>query len=308
MKAKARRKEISAPARRLGLTPTTDLRQSRPFVKSVLNLSAKAALVLAVAGPFFLGALNATADQFGTTVATDWQNWAAFSQGGGVTDTVTDQSGGTYVKGNIGVWGSGNVSLSGNAILDGDLYYRTSGTLKLSGKAKITGMRHHDAAGDTILQQSSNEAYMESDQLWAQPAQNPSPTYNFTTINTSQNMTITGTGHVVLKLTDFVLTGNATLTLQGTAATTFVFNITKQFSLSDSAKVVLSGGITASNVVYNVRNTGSDATVGGTASLQGILLANYRNVALSSSSITRGEVVGNKVTISGQAQLIHGSP
>src|SRR6266403_5725106 len=98
-------------------------------------------LLLAVALPFFLSAINAAADQFGTTVAPDWQNWAAFSQGGGVSDTTADeQSGGTYVKGNVGVWGTGNVTLSGNAILDGDLYYRTTGTLRLSGSAKITGM------------------------------------------------------------------------------------------------------------------------------------------------------------------------
>jgi Ice-binding-like len=279
-------------------------------MKRAFNFRSRSALLLAVAVSFFLGVTNATADQFGTTTLTDWQHWAAFSQGGGVSDTttVTDQSGGTYVKGNVGVWGPGNISLSGNAILDGDLYYRTTGTLKLSGGAKITGMRHHDAGGDTILQNSSNEAYMESNQLWAQPAQNPSPQYNFTTINTSQNMTITGTGHVVLKLTDFVLTGNATLTLQGTATTTFVFNITNQFSLTSLARIVLSGGLTAANVVYNVRNTGSDATVSGSARLQGILLANYRNVALSGSSITTGEVIGNKVTISGNAQLIHTSP
>ncbi len=90
--------------------------------KRAFNFRSGGALLVAVS--FFLGVINATADQFGTSVATDWQNWAAFSQGGGLSDTttVTDQSGGTYVKGNVGVWGTGNVSLSGNAILDGDLY------------------------------------------------------------------------------------------------------------------------------------------------------------------------------------------
>jgi Flp pilus assembly protein TadG len=246
------------------------------------------------------------ADQFGTTVATDWQDWAAFSQGAGVNGVVDQQGGTSYVKGNVGVWGNGNITLSSSAILDGDLYYRTGGTLKINGSAKITGMTHHDAAGDTILQNSSNEAYQESLQLAAQPANNPSPAYNFTTINTSQNMTITGTGHVVLNLTDFVLSSSATLTLQGTTpTTTFVFNVSNQFSLTGSARIVLSG-ITPFNVVYNVLGTGN-ASVGGTSQLKGILLANRRDVTLSSQSITTGEVVGNKVTISGGAQLIHAS-
>jgi len=78
--------------------------------------------------------------------------------------------------------------------------------------------------------------------------------------------------------------------------------------LSSSAKVVLGSGVSASNIVYNVLGTGSDATVSSSAQLKGILLANYRNVALSGNSITTGEVVGNKVTIGGSAQLIHASP
>jgi choice-of-anchor A domain-containing protein len=197
--------------------------------------------------------------------------------------------------------------LSGGTVIDGDLYYRSSGTLKISSKARITGTRHHDAAGDTILHNSSDEAFMESDQLWAQAANNPSPMYNFTTINSSQDMTITGTGHVVLKLTDFILKSSATLTLQGTTpATTFVFNISKQFSLSSSARIVLSG-ISASNVVFNVRGTGSDVTISSQSTLQGILLANNRNVNISGSSTVTGEVVGNKVSISGSSRLFHAS-
>jgi hypothetical protein len=287
--------------------------------RASFNFRSGSALLLASAVSFFLGVTNATADQFGTSVATDWQNWAAFSQGGGVSDTttVTDQSGGTYVKGNVGVWGPGNISLSGNAILDGDLYYRTTGTLSIKNNARITGTRHHDAAGDTILQNSSNDAYMESSQLATQTDHGgytysvnggPPQSGPLTNINTNQNITITGSGHVVLTLQNFVLISSATITLQGTAATTFVFNVSKSFSLTSSSRIVLSGGILASNVVYNVIGTGSEASVSGSAKLQGILLANQRNVALSGSSITTGEVIGNKVTISGTAQLIHTSP
>jgi cytoskeletal protein CcmA (bactofilin family) len=245
------------------------------------------------------------ADQFGTTVAPDWQTWAVFSQGGGVTDNtvVDDQSGTTSVQGNVGVWGTGNINLSGNATINGDLYYRSTGKLSISGNATITGTKHHDAAGDAVLQNSSNEAYMESDQLWAMP---PTPGYP-TTINTGSNMTITGTGHVVLSLQDFVLTGGV-FTIVGTSpATTFVFNVSRNFSLSGTSQIVLSG-ITPSNVVFNVRGTGTDATIGGSSAFQGILLANYRNVKVSGSSSVNGEIVGNKVTLAGGAHLTHASP
>ena len=261
-------------------------------------------LSLAITFSFFLGVFNATADQFGTTVATDWQTWTVFSQGGGVSDTAEDQTGSGYVKGKVGVWGNGNVSLSGSAIIDGDLFYRTTGTLKISGQAKITGVRHHDASSDSLLQQSSTEAFMESDQLWAQPATNT----QYTTINSSQNFTISGSGHVVLKLTDFVLTGG-TLTLQALApGTTFVFNVSNQFSLSGTSRIVLSAGLQPSQVIFNVRGTGSDVTLSGNSSFQGILLANYRNASVSSGATVNGEVVANKVSISGSARLTKASP
>ena len=161
---------------------------------------------------------------------------------------------------------------------------------------------HHDAAGDAILLNSSNEAYMESDQLWAQPA-----TFGYpSTINTGSDMTITGTGHVVLRLRDFILTGG-TFTLVGTSpGTTFVFNISRAFSLSGSARIVLSG-ITASNVIFNVRGGSNAAAISGSAAFQGILLANYRNVKISGGTVN-GEIVGNRVVISGGATLFHASP
>jgi hypothetical protein len=295
------------------------LRDTRDgLVKIPLNLSPRAALAFAVAASFFLGNLNAFADQFGTSVATDWQNWAAFSQGGGVTGTVTDQSGGSYIKGNVGVWGSGNISLSGSAVIDGELYYRTSGTLKLSAKAKITGAAHHDSAGDAILQNSSNEAYQESIQLNLADSHNYTYSINggptqsgatspLTTVN-NQSVTITGSGRIILQLQNFVLDGHNTLTLHGlNPATVFVLNVSKQFSLSNQAQILLSG-ISASHVLFNVLGSGPDAAINGSAQFRGILLANNRNVALNGSSVSTGEVVANKVTISGNAQLIHASP
>jgi hypothetical protein len=255
------------------------------------------------------------ADQFGTTVATDWQNWAAFSQGGGGGDAF-QQAGTSYVKGNVGVWGSGDVSLSASAILDGDLYYRTNGTLKISGSAKITGMTHHDGAGDTILQTSSNEAFQESIQ-----ANHPDSHNYFYSINggptqsaattpltniQNQSVSITGTGQIYLQLQNFVLGSSNTITLGGNASTYYVLTVSNQFSLSGQSRIVLSGGITPSHVLYNVLGTGN-ASVGGSSIFKGILLANQRNVTLSSQSITTGEVVGNKVTINGNAQLIHAS-
>jgi len=62
--------------------------------------------------------------------------WGMFSLGRGISDATTadDISGTTYVKGDVGVAGSGDIQMSGGTI-DGDLYYRSNGTLKTSGSA-----------------------------------------------------------------------------------------------------------------------------------------------------------------------------
>jgi len=83
--------------------------------------------------------------------------WGMFSLGGGISDATTadDISGTTYVKGDVGVAGSGDIQMSGGTI-DGDLYYRSNGTLKTSGSAKITGARIHNA--DALLDDHYNRA------------------------------------------------------------------------------------------------------------------------------------------------------
>ena len=109
----------------------------------------------------FLGAAGIRADisqavpEFG-----DLERWAAFSLGGGITDTDTidNFAGTTDIYGDVGVAGDGNITLSGSATIHGDLYYRTNGTLTLKGNAGITGARHHDTGSDSMLDNGVNEA------------------------------------------------------------------------------------------------------------------------------------------------------
>ena len=81
---------------------------------------------LFAAASLFLGAAGIRADisqavpEFG-----DLERWAAFSLGGGITDTDTidNFAGTTDIYGDVGVAGDGNITLSGSATIHGDLYY-----------------------------------------------------------------------------------------------------------------------------------------------------------------------------------------
>ncbi len=109
---------------------------------------------------------------------------------------------------------------------------------------------------------------------------------------------------VTLDLKNFTLRDHATLTLAGTATTSFIINVTRQFSLSGMSKIVLSGGVQWNNVFFNVLGSGSRVSLGGRATLTGTLTASQRIVRLRKRSIVYGSVVASRVLLSATAQII----
>lgn len=246
------------------------------------------------------GAFDAKGDLFSSGVDLGAAGqWAAFSLG--VRGVHTDLMGKTDVLGDVGVAGKRKLSLFDHTTIHGDLYYHSSRDLLMEGHAAVAGNMHNDGSSDTLLDQAVTDANNASDQAFALPV---SPQYaSLTTIDSS--MTISGSGTVVLKLTDFVLKGNDTLTLEGTAGTAFVINVSRQFSLSGNAQIVLSGGVQWDDVLFNVRGKGSAVSLNGKVSLQGILLANHRTVNLHGHSTVMGEVIANQIKLNDNSQIIH---
>jgi hypothetical protein len=121
-----------------------------------------------------------------------------------------------------------------------------------------------------------------------------------------QNVTLSGAPGetVTLNLRNFALHNHATLTLEGTATTSFVINVTKQFSLSGMSKIILSGGIQWNNVFFNVLGTGSTVSLSGKASLTGTLTAAQRVVRLRGQTAVYGKVIARKVLLSNAAQIV----
>lgn len=263
-------------------------------------------LLLPAAMAFLLSSVGARADLFTCGVdlgaAGRTKTWAAFTLGGGMTDS--DYTGQANIFGDVGAAGNGDVDLRGNAIIHGDLYYHQGGTLKVKNHGTVTGVIHNDAASDTLLNQGVADAMNASNQAFALPV---TPAYSSLT-KIDHSMTITGSGCIVLKLTDFVLNGKDTLTLTGTAGTTFIINVTKGFSLADSAKIVLGPGISFNDVLFNVRGTGSDVKLSGNSNLQGILMANQRKVVMNDNAFVKGEVIANHIDLNKNAVINRASP
>jgi hypothetical protein len=131
-------------------------------------------------------------------------------------------------------------------------------------------------------------------------AQDPSPK----TIRLDhRNLTLTVWGNSPLSLTSLIIR-HGTLTLQGTAGTAFIINIRNQFSLSHSAKIVLSGGLTPEDVVFNVLGSGSDLVIRGQSELIGTLHAVYRIVRTTGRSVVIGDVIASEIKLSRGGNVI----
>lgn len=109
---------------------------------------------------------------------------------------------------------------------------------------------------------------------------------------------------VTLNLQNFTLSGHSTLTLLGDATSTFIINVTNQFSLTQSAKVLLSGGLQWDHVFFNVLGPGATVILSGKSILVGSLTASERKVRLDGSAMIYGAVAGRQVVIRQGAQII----
>jgi hypothetical protein len=109
---------------------------------------------------------------------------------------------------------------------------------------------------------------------------------------------------ISLDLRNFVLRGHSTLSLLGDATSTFTFNVTKQFLLSQSARIILAGGLQWNQVFFNVLGNGPAVSVSGQASLSGILAAPNRWVSLRNRSTIYGQVTASRLIIRQAARII----
>jgi hypothetical protein len=234
--------------------------------------------------------------------------WAVLGMGGigSAGNTSISMSGSSSIRGtiaNAGVANAGDVNMSGSSLINGVLSLNTAGRLNKSGTSKVVEGVRQNTATDGVLDQAVADALTASQTAANLPATIPSPT-NVVISNPSQNITITGrTGTNVWNITNVAIS-NGTLTLSAPAGGYFIINVSGNFALSGKSKIVLAGGITASEVLYNFIGSGGGISLTGGASVTGILLAPQRVVALDCSTVT-GEILSGGICIafSGTTQV-----
>jgi len=275
-----------------GINPRT----MSKFLRSVILLGALCCVIPGLSAAVYLDTLPDGSINTGA-----FSNFTVLTSGD-LSDTNNTFTGPSRVDGNIGIGRNGNFSMSDGTI-NGDIYMNSAGKFTKSGPAQHNGTVFYSQ--DAVLNAALNDARSLSMAAASDPGggtyTTTQGTFNGSTVNSGQSITLSGTGKVVLNLQDFVMTGG-TFTLNGTAMTTFIINVNRNFSLNNSS-VVLSGGLMASHVLFNVKGTGNQVSLNQGTSLSGILLATSRKISLSGGKVY-GKVIAEQIAITSGGQVI----
>jgi choice-of-anchor A domain-containing protein len=258
-----------------------------------------AAVVLISGGPV----RPAWADFVGTELGAAG-GWAVLEIGNGNV-SISGPSPPGLIVGNVGIAGTspGNFSDSGDPI-KGGLYLGGSQTATLSGGASVTGGILNNQGA---LLSSAASVATHASATFAGLAATQSVTGNQITGTTTITASNPG-GLNVIDVSNINLGNGQVLTLNGPAGTEFILNDSGGMTLN-SARVVLAGGLSANDLVFNV--TGNNVqTSGGLINesvLTGIILAPNENVQLTPGSMTGEIISGQNINIASGAN-VSGAP
>jgi hypothetical protein len=211
----------------------------------------------------------------------------------GLANATVALTGHSVDQGSAAVGQSGSVALTGFAAV--------TGTLTLDPTASSTASRHAGvgSAQSADLSQAAADALAGAAALAGM-----TPTQTFGVLGASTVISGNG-GQNVIDVGGILLGGSSALTLSGSAADYFYINDAGQFSLSARSAIVLTGGVQASHVIFNVEGAGPGVVVTDQAVAQGTILAPDRNIALNSQLV--GSIIGAQglaINIGGGAQVV----
>jgi hypothetical protein len=251
------------------------------------------ALALAAAGTLLPGPAARAGFVSATLGPAGPSNWAILSTGNAATTDFALNGPGTTV-GSVGVGATGKLSLDSS---NGDPATAIVGNVYLSSGSSITHPQQvHGSVftgQDAVLSQAAADARAAVATFAGLPATNPT-----TSVGNSTG-TISGTGGVnVLNISGLNL-NHGSLTLSAPKGGQFVINDSGQFTLN-SGVIRLAGGLTPSDVVFNITGTGPDVSSSGglhnESVVNGILLAEDRNIAFA-PGLVNGEVISDGSSI-----------
>jgi len=200
--------------------------------------------------------------------------------------------------GNVGVASSGQkFQASGSVNMSGKLYLHTGDTYNSSAPG-VPQPQPQNAANDAFLNQARNDAFAASSF-----AAGLTPTATYGTINNNLTISESSAGNYVFNITSIDFSGGKALTLSAPAGSSYTLNISGSIVLT-SGSILVSGGLTAADVLINYTGTNVVQFSGGGNSSQvfGTILAPNAEVGLHPGFVA-GSVIADMITLSSGGQI-----
>jgi hypothetical protein len=210
------------------------------------------------------------------------------------------------VAGNVGIADSGaTFALSSPAQVTGNLYLAPGARFNNSGTIQGSIFNTGQGPNGTTLSQANTDA-LNATNTFAHMA----PTLSVPGNAINGTTTVNGTAGVnVLNVSDIRLGNGQTLTLNGPAGSQFVVNDSGGITLN-SGQIALSGGLTPSDVVFNMTNGGTVSTAGGLNNesvINGLILDTTGKFQLT-PGLVNGEIIGGAEIALASGATVVGTP
>jgi hypothetical protein len=190
----------------------------------------------------------------------------------GIGGTIHLSSGPLLIYGNVGAGDHSNFQADGGGTVNGRLDYALTATVNTGNDTFTGGIHLIDFA-----------AINQAVQNLVTFANGLTPTQTFTSITSPTTITGNGGQNVIAVTgsTGIHLSGG-NLVLNGTASDTFIFQINQgNFALSGDTHIVLTGGLTPNNVLWDFEGSGGQVQTSGNSFTQGIFLAPNEGIQIN---------------------------
>jgi len=224
----------------------------------------------------------------GTITLGEAANYALLTSGGGGFSF----NGPGAINGDVGIGVGGKYNFASPAVINGTMFLGTGVTGTNSG-VTISGGIQTSATISANLTQAISDANTAATNAAALTATGTVPGNTIVVTNPSNSVTFNGSaGQNVLDVTDINL-NNGNFTINGTSSETFIINVSGKFIDNGSASILLTGGVTAADVLFNIEGTGQDVAITGNAGTveNGTILAPSRNISIHDQTLN-GAVIG----------------
>jgi hypothetical protein len=184
------------------------------------------------------------------------------------------------------VLGGTGITNTGTTTINGDIGSLPNPAMTVTGSIRLTGTDHHGDGVTATAKSDLTAAYLD-----ASPVGHPASDGTISTDLAGQTLT----PGVYTSASSMAISGPLPLTLTGTASDVFVFQAVSSLITSANTSVVLSGGVTACNVFWQV---GSSTTLGVNSTFRGTIMS------LTTSTMQTGATLeGSLLTRNGAVTL-----